>query len=158
DAWHGDGRAAGADHLDDQRLGHFNPGDLRPCRRPDRPGAGNDLRHLDAFCYLERKIAVKGIFPAVDPLASTSRILDPHAVGEEHYETARRVQAVLQRYRELQDIIAILGIDELSDDDKLVVARARKIEQFFSQPFFVAEVFTGVPGQYVSREETVRGF
>jgi F-type H+-transporting ATPase subunit beta len=129
-----------------------------PADDPTDPAPATTFGHLDAFCYLERKIAVKGIFPAVDPLASTSRILDPHAVGEEHYDTARRVQAVLQRYRELQDIIAILGIDELSDDDKLVVARARKIEQFFSQPFFVAEVFTGVPGEYVSREETVRGF
>src|SRR6185369_7961764 len=111
-----------------------------PADDPTDPAPATTFGHLDAFCYLERKIAVKGIFPAVDPLASSSRILDPLAVGEEHYDTARRVQGVLQRYRELQDIIAILGIDELSDDDKLVVARARKIEQFFSQPFFVAQV------------------
>ncbi len=129
-----------------------------PADDPTDPAPATTFQHLDAYCYLERRIAVKGIYPAVDPLASTSRILDPRVVGEEHYNTARQVQQVLQRYRELQDIIAILGIDELSDEDKLVVARARKIEQFFSQPFFVAEVFTGLPGAYVSREETVRGF
>src|SRR5262249_25765993 len=129
-----------------------------PADDPTDPAPATTFQHLDAFCYLERKISNKGIYPAVDPLASTSRILDPRIVGQEHYDTARGVQAVLQRYKELQDIIAILGIDELSDEDKLVVSRARKIEQFFSQPFFVAEVFTGVPGQYVSREETVRGF
>ena len=100
----------------------------------------------------------KGIYPAVDPLASTSRILDPNIVGEDHYKTAREVQRVLQRYKDLQDIIAILGIDELSEDDKLIVSRARKIERFFSQPFFVAERFTGVPGCYVPLKETVRGF
>ncbi|MBX3047470.1 MAG: F0F1 ATP synthase subunit beta [Anaerolineales bacterium] len=114
--------------------------------------------HLDATISLERAIADKGIYPAVDPLASTSRILDPNIVGEEHYRTAREVQRVLQRYKDLQDIIAILGIDELSEDDKLIVARARKVERFFSQPFFVAEQFTGTPGQYVSLAETVRGF
>src|SRR5688572_8222758 len=129
-----------------------------PADDPTDPAPATTFGHLDAYCYLERKIAVKGIYPAVDPLASNSRILDPRAVGQDHYDVARGVQSVLQRYRELQDIIAILGIDELSDDDKLVVSRARKIEQFFSQPFFVAEVFTGVPGAYVSREETVRGF
>jgi F-type H+-transporting ATPase subunit beta len=129
-----------------------------PADDPTDPAPATTFQHLDAFCYLERKISNKGIYPAVDPLASTSRILDPRTVGQEHYDVARGVQSVLQRYRELQDIIAILGIDELSDEDKLVVARARKIEQFFSQPFFVAEVFTGVPGAYVSREETVRGF
>jgi F-type H+-transporting ATPase subunit beta len=100
----------------------------------------------------------KGIYPAVDPLASTSRILDPNIVGEEHYRTAREVQRMLQRYKDLQDIIAILGIDELSEDDKLVVARARKIERFFSQPFFVAEKFTGIPGRYVTIKDTVSGF
>ncbi len=105
--------------------------------------------HLDATIALERSIVEKGIYPAVDPLASTSRILDPNIVGEEHYRTAREVQRVLQRYKDLQDIIAILGIDELSEDDKLIVARARKIERFFSQPFFVAERFTGIPGRYV---------
>ncbi|MBI3153529.1 MAG: F0F1 ATP synthase subunit beta [Chloroflexi bacterium] len=114
--------------------------------------------HLDATIALERSIVEKGIYPAVDPLASTSRILDPNIVGEEHYRTAREVQRVLQRYKDLQDIIAILGIDELSEDDKLVVSRARKIERFFSQPFFVAEKFTGIAGRYVSIKDTVRGF
>lgn len=114
--------------------------------------------HLDATIALERAIAEKSIFPAVDPLASTSRILDPTVVGEEHYTTAREVQRVLQRYKDLQDIIAILGIDELSEDDKLLVSRARKIERFFSQPMFVAEQFTGIPGRYVSLRDTVRGF
>jgi F-type H+-transporting ATPase subunit beta len=114
--------------------------------------------HLDATISLERAIADKGIYPAVDPLASTSRILDPNVVGEEHYRTAREVQQVLQRYKDLQDIIAILGIDELSEDDKLIVARARKVERFFSQPFFVATQFTGLEGRYVSLEETVGGF
>lgn len=114
--------------------------------------------HLDATIALERSIVEKGIYPAVDPLASTSRILDPNIVGEEHYRTAREVQRVLQRYKDLQDIIAILGIDELSEDDKLVVSRARKIERFFSQPFFVAERFTGISGKYVTIKDTVRGF
>ena len=114
--------------------------------------------HLDATIALERSISDKGIYPAVDPLASNSRILDPNVVGDEHYRTARDVQRVLQRYKDLQDIIAILGIDELSEDDKLIVARARKVERFFSQPFFVAEQFTDIPGRYVSLDETVRGF
>ena len=114
--------------------------------------------HLDATIALERSIVEKGIYPAVDPLGSTSRILDPNIVGEEHYRTAREVQRILQRYKDLQDIIAILGIDELSEDDKLVVARARKIERFFSQPFFVAERFTGIDGRYVPLKETVHGF
>ena len=114
--------------------------------------------HLDATIALERSIVEKGIYPAVDPLASTSRILDPNIVGVEHYNTARECQRILQRYKDLQDIIAILGIDELSEDDKLVVSRARKIERFFSQPFFVAEVFTGTSGKYVPIKETVRGF
>jgi ATP synthase, F1 beta subunit len=114
--------------------------------------------HLDATIALERSIAEKGIYPAVDPLASTSRILDPTIVGVEHYNTARECQRILQRYKDLQDIIAILGLDELSEDDKLVVSRARKIERFFSQPFFVAEVFTGTTGKYVPIRETVRGF
>ncbi|HEX2992959.1 MAG TPA: F0F1 ATP synthase subunit beta [Anaerolineales bacterium] len=114
--------------------------------------------HLDATIALERSIVEKGIYPAVDPLGSTSRILDPNIVGDEHYRTAREVQRVLQRYKDLQDIIAILGIDELSEDDKLVVARARKIERFFSQPFFVAERFTGIEGRYVPLKDTVRGF
>ncbi|WP_303773898.1 F0F1 ATP synthase subunit beta [Anaerolinea thermophila] len=114
--------------------------------------------HLDATIALDRAIVEKGIFPAVDPLVSTSRILDPLIVGEEHYRTAREVQRVLQRYKDLQDIIAILGFDELSEDDKLIVSRARKIERFFSQPMFVAEQFTGRPGVYVPLKETVRGF
>jgi F-type H+-transporting ATPase subunit beta len=114
--------------------------------------------HLDATIALERSIVEKGIYPAIDPLASTSRILDPQVVGEDHYATAREVQRVLQRYKDLQDIIAILGIDELSEDDKLLVARARKIERFFSQPFFVARQFTGLDGRYVPLRDTVRGF
>ena len=122
------------------------------------PAPATTYGHLDAFIYLSRPIAVKGLFPAVDPLLSRSRILDPSIVGQEQYDVARSVQQILQRYKELQDIIAILGIDELSDEDKLIVARARKIERFFSQPMFVAEVFTNTPGQYVPREETVRGF
>jgi F-type H+-transporting ATPase subunit beta len=114
--------------------------------------------HLDATIALERAIAARGIFPAVDPLTSTSRALDPLVVGDEHYRTAREVKQVLQKYKDLQDIIAILGVDELSEDDKLLVARARKIERFFSQPFFVAERFTGTAGQYVPMKETVRSF
>ncbi|MBC8496585.1 MAG: F0F1 ATP synthase subunit beta [Chloroflexi bacterium] len=114
--------------------------------------------HLDATIALERSIVEKGIYPAVDPLTSTSRILDPQVVGQEHYDTAREVQAVLQRYKDLQDIIAILGIDELSEDDKLIVSRARKVERFFSQPMYVAEQFTNIPGEYVPIRETIRGF
>jgi len=129
-----------------------------PADAPTDPAPANAFAHLDAFIYLERSIASKGIYPAVDPLASTSRILDPHVVGEEHYRIAREVQRVLQRYKDLQDIIAILGVEELSEDDKLLVARARKIEKFFSQPFVVAEVFTGRKGQYVPLQETIRGF
>jgi F-type H+-transporting ATPase subunit beta len=114
--------------------------------------------HLDATTYLDRALFAQAIFPAVNPLESTSRILDPMVVGEEHYQTARRVQQVLQRYKDLQDIIAILGIDELSDEDKLTVARARKIRMFLTQPMFVAEVFTNLPGKYVRVEDTVKGF
>jgi F-type H+-transporting ATPase subunit beta len=114
--------------------------------------------HLDAVIALERSIAEQGLYPAVDPLTSTSRILDPAVVGEEHYGVARAVQRVLQRYKDLQDIIAILGIEELSDEDKLTVARARRIQRFLSQPMFVTEVFTGRPGKYVPVAETVRGF
>jgi len=114
--------------------------------------------HLDATIALERAIAEQALYPAVDPLGSTSRILDPRIVGEEHYAVAREVQRVLQRYKDLQDIIAILGIDELSEEDKLVVVRARKIQRFLSQPMFVAETFTGRPGRYVTIQETVRGF
>src|SRR5699024_1311217 len=114
--------------------------------------------HLDATTNLDRKLSEQGIYPAVDPLASTSRALDPEIVGEEHYEVAMSVQQTLQRYRELQDIIAILGMDELSDEDKLTVARARRIQFFLSQNFHVAAQFTGQPGSYVPVEETVRGF
>ncbi|MFL5800185.1 MAG: F0F1 ATP synthase subunit beta [Roseiflexaceae bacterium] len=122
------------------------------------PAPATAFAHLDATINLERSIAAKGIFPAVDPLASTSRILDPNIVGEEHYRVAREIQRVLQRYRDLQDIIAILGVEELSDEDKLTVARARKIERFLSQPMHVAEVFTGRPGKYVPIAETVKSF
>lgn len=114
--------------------------------------------HLDATIALERSISEKGIYPAVDPLTSTSRILDPNIVGQKHYETTRQVQEVLQKYKNLQDIIAILGMDELSEDDKIAVSRARKIERFFSQPMFVAEQFTNLPGKYVPLQETIRGF
>jgi F-type H+-transporting ATPase subunit beta len=122
------------------------------------PAPATTFAHLDSTIVLERSISEKGIYPAVDPLASTSRILDPNIVGEEHYGIARGVQRVLQRYKELQDIIAILGVDELSDDDKVLVARARKLERFFSQPFTVAQAFTGTPGEYVPLKETIRSF
>jgi len=122
------------------------------------PGVATTFGHLDAVIALERSIAEQGLYPAVDPLTSTSRILDPAVVGEEHYEVARSVQRVLQRYKDLQDIIAILGIEELSDEDKLTVARARRIQRFLSQPMFVTEVFTGRKGKYVPVAETVRGF
>ncbi len=122
------------------------------------PAPATTFAHLDATTVLSRQIAEKGIYPAVDPLDSTSRILDPNTVGEEHYQVARQVQQTLQKYKDLQDIIAILGMDELSEEDKLVVGRARKIERFLSQPFFVAEQFTGMSGKYVPVEETVRGF
>ena len=122
------------------------------------PAPANTFAHLDATTVLSRSISELGIYPAVDPLESTSRILDPHVVGEDHYKVARGVQEILQRYKELQDIIAILGMDELSEDDKIVVNRARKIQRFLSQPFHVAEQFTGLPGQYVPVSETVRGF
>lgn len=122
------------------------------------PAPATTFAHLDATTVLSRGLASKGIYPAVDPLDSTSTMLQPAVVGEEHYNTARAVQATLQRYKELQDIIAILGLDELSEDDRLAVARARRIERFLSQPFFVAEVFTGSPGKYVKLEETIKGF
>ena len=122
------------------------------------PSPATTFAHLDATIVLSRQIASLGIYPAVDPLASTSRQLDPFVVGKDHYEVARGVQSVLQRYKELKDIIAILGMDELSEEDKLVVARARKVERFLSQPFSVAEVFTGSPGKYVPLKETIRGF
>jgi len=122
------------------------------------PAPAAVFAHLDATTVLNRKIAEKGIYPAVDPLDSTSRILDPQIVGEEHYKVARGVQEVLQKYKDLQDIIAILGMDELSEEDKLIVARARKIEKFLSQPFFVAKVFTGADGRYVELDKTIEGF
>lgn len=129
-----------------------------PADDPSDPAPATTFAHLDAYVYLDRGIASKGLYPAVDPLSSTSKNLDPRVVGQAHYDVARRVQQTLQRYKELQDIIAILGIDELSDDDKLLVARARKIERFLSQPNFVAEQFTGNPGRYVTIEDTVAAF
>ena len=122
------------------------------------PSPATTFSHLDATVVLSRQVAELGIYPAVDPLDSTSRQVDPNVIGEEHYRTTRDVQATLQRYKELQDIIAILGMDELSEDDKRIVGRARKIQRFLSQPFFVAEVFTGTPGKYVSLKESIRGF
>jgi F-type H+-transporting ATPase subunit beta len=122
------------------------------------PAPATTFAHLDATTVLSRQIVELGIYPAVDPLASTSRILDPRVLGEEHYQVARGVQRVLQRYKDLQDIIAILGMEELSEEDKLVVARARKIQRFLSQPFFVAEEFTGTPGKYVPLKQTIKGF
>jgi F-type H+-transporting ATPase subunit beta len=122
------------------------------------PAPATTFAHLDATTVLSRSIAELGIYPAVDPLDSTSRILDRRVVGDEHYETARRVQETLQQYKALQDIIAILGMDELSEEDKLVVARARKLQRFLSQPFHVAEVFTGSPGKFVNIEDTIKGF
>ena len=122
------------------------------------PAPATSFAHLDATTVLNRAISEKGIYPAVDPLDSTSRMLSPLIVGEEHYQTARQVQQVLQRYKSLQDIIAILGMDELSEEDKLTVARARKVERFLSQPFFVAEVFTGSPGKFVDLADTIKGF
>jgi F-type H+-transporting ATPase subunit beta len=122
------------------------------------PAPATTFAHLDATTVLSRQIAELGIYPAVDPLDSTSRILDPAVVGEEHYKTARAVQEILQRYKDLQDIIAILGMDELSEDDRLTVARARKIQRFLSQPFSVAETFTGRPGKYVKLKDTIKGF
>ncbi len=122
------------------------------------PAPATTFAHLDATTVLSRQIAELGIYPAVDPLDSTSRILDPNVLGEEHYRVARGVQSILQRYKELQDIIAILGMDELSEEDKLIVARARKVQRFLSQPFFVAEAFTGTPGKYVHLKDTIRGF
>ena len=122
------------------------------------PAPATTFGFLDAFIVLQRSIAEKGIFPAVDPLGSSSRILDPQYVGQEHYDVARRVQTILQRYKELKDIIAILGVDELSEEDKLIVHRARRIERFMSQPFFVAEVFTNKEGQYTTLPDTIKSF
>jgi len=122
------------------------------------PAPATTFAHLDATTVLSRQISELGIYPAVDPLDSTSRILDPRVIGEEHYAVARRVQGILQRYKDLQDIIAILGMDELPEEDKVIVQRARKIQRFLSQPFFVAEQFTGIPGKYVPLEETIASF
>jgi F-type H+-transporting ATPase subunit beta len=122
------------------------------------PAPATAFAHLDATTNLSRDIAALGIYPAVDPLASSSRILDPNIIGKDHYDTAQIVKGILQRYKDLQDIIAILGIDELSDEDKLTVARARKIQRFLSQPFHVAEQFTGISGKYVKLADTIRGF
>jgi F-type H+-transporting ATPase subunit beta len=122
------------------------------------PAPATAFTHLDATTVLSRQIAELGIYPAVDPLDSTSRILDPNVIGDDHYNTAQEVKQILQRYKDLQDIIAILGMDELSDEDKLVVARARKVQRFLSQPFFVAEAFTGLAGKYVKLEDTIKGF
>ncbi len=129
-----------------------------PADDPTDPAPANTFQHLDAFIYLERSISEKGIYPAIDPLASNSRLLDPQFVGERHFAVADRVKRILQRYRELQDIIAILGVDELSEEDKQVVARARRIERFLSQPFFVAEAFTGKSGEFTKLEDTIRSF
>jgi F-type H+-transporting ATPase subunit beta len=129
-----------------------------PADDPTDPAPATAFGQLDAFIYLERSISEKGIYPAIDPLASNSRILDPQYVGDRHYKIARRVQTILQRYRELQDIIAILGVDELSEDDKRIVHRARRIERFMSQPFLVAQVFTGKPGEITPLSETIRSF
>jgi F-type H+-transporting ATPase subunit beta len=129
-----------------------------PADDPTDPAPANTFQHLDAFIYLERAISEKGIYPAVDPLASNSRLLDPQFVGERHFNVADRVKRILQRYRDLQDIIAILGVDELSEDDKKVVARARRIERFLSQPFFVAEPFTGKSGEFTKLEDTITSF
>jgi F-type H+-transporting ATPase subunit beta len=122
------------------------------------PSPATTFAHLDATLVLSRQVAELGIYPAVDPLDSTSRILDPQVVGDEHYSVARKVQGTLQKYKELRDIIAILGMDELSPEDKLAVSRARKLQRFLSQPFFVAEVFTGAPGKYVTLKDTISGF
>ena len=129
-----------------------------PADDPTDPAPANTFQHLDAFIYLERSISEKGIYPAIDPLASNSRLLDPQFVGERHFAVADRVKRILQRYRELQDIIAILGVDELSEDDKATVNRARRIERFLSQPFFVAEPFTGKSGEFTKLEDTIRSF
>jgi F-type H+-transporting ATPase subunit beta len=129
-----------------------------PADDPTDPAPANTFQHLDAFIYLERSISEKGIYPAIDPLASNSRLLDPQYVGEEHFQVADRVKRILQRYRELQDIIAILGVEELSEEDKQVVSRARRIERFLSQPFFVAEAFTGKSGNFTSLADTIRSF
>ena len=154
-----DGCPPGADHLHKERFHHVCAGQLYvPADDLTDPAPANTFTHLDATTVLSRSIVELGIYPAVDPLESTSRILDPRIVGEEHYKVARGVQEVLQRYKELQDIIAMLGMDELSEEDKLTVSRARKIQRFLSQPFFVAGQFTGLEGRYVPLSETIQGF
>ena len=157
-AGNGNGCIAGTYYFHPQGFYHFCSGCLCTCGRLDRPGPATTFTHLDATTVLSRDIASQGIYPAVDPLDSTSRILAPEVVGQEHYQIARAVQQVLQRYKELQDIIAIMGMDELSEDDKITVNRARKVQRFLSQSFHVAEQFTGMPGQYVPLKETLRGF
>ena len=153
------GALAGADRLDQQGGHHLGAGRVRAGRRPDRPRPGRrPSASSTPSSTSSGRSREKGIYPAVDPLASSSRILDPQYVGERHYAIARRVQMTLQRYRELQDIIAILGVDELSEEDKLVVHRARRIERFLSQPFLVAEVFTGKPGEITPLADTIRSF
>ena len=147
-----DGKKVTAEHVSSVQAIYVPADDLTD------PAPATTFSHLDATTVLSRQISDKGIYPAVDPLDSTSRILDPGIVGEEHYLVARRVKEVLQTYKDLQDIISILGIDELSEEDKITVARARKIERFLSQPFFVAEQFTNLPGKYVKVEDTIRSF
>ena len=149
---------AGTNHFDEEGVDYVRPGDLRASRRLHRSGAGDDVRASGCDDEPSRAISELGIYPAVDPLASTSRILDPRIIGEEHYRVARSVKQILQSYKDLQDIIAILGIDELSEEDKLTVSRARKIQKFLSQPFFVAQQFTGLDGKYVMIADTIRGF
>merc|ERR1712194_637938 len=155
---HGFGHAAGAHHHPPEGIHHLRPGRLRPRRRLDRSGPATTFAHLDATTVLSRQIAELGTYPAVDPLDSTSRMLDPSIVGQRHYDIARSAQKILQDYKSLQDIIAILGMDELSEEDKLIVARARKVQRFLSQPFFVAEIFTGTPGAFVDIETTISDF
>ena len=141
-----------------RRVHHLHPGDLRACRRHDRSRAGYHFFALGRHHGVEPRAVEIGIYPAVDPLTSTSRVLDPRIVGQEHYDVARGVKAILQKYKDLQDIIAILGMDELSEEDKLTVGRARKIQRFLSQPFFVTKQFTGMDGRYVKLEDTIKGF
>jgi len=152
------GRDAGTHHVDQGRFYYVCAGDYVPADDYTDPAPATTFAHLDATTNLSRSISEMGIYPAVDPLASTSRILDPRVIGQEHYDVAQAVKLSLQRYKDLQDIIAILGVDELSDEDKLTVQRARKIQRFLSQPFAVAEAFTGVKGKYVKVADTVRSF
>ncbi|MFO0938723.1 MAG: hypothetical protein U0798_19645 [Gemmataceae bacterium] len=158
DAGHGNGRTPGTDHDDEQGCHYLVQAVYVPAEQPTDPAPANTFQHLDAFIYLERSISEKGIYPAIDPLASNSRLLDPLYVGEEHFAVADRVKRILQRYRELQDIIAILGVEELSEEDKAIVGRARRIERFLSQPFFVAEPFTGKAGNFTTLKDTIRSF